>query len=144
MTTLNTRLGCVSPINSAAHQTHADGLLAALEDRAATYPYHCDPNPYMRRTRDPLQPAVYPPGAGIGIKVVMDNSSSNSYEPLPSPLSDDPSGLATLTTTDSSNPCPQDYPFTMLEKVVGWSVVILFMMIAASSMVYDIHEFVKP
>lgn len=140
MTTLNTRLGCVSPINSAAHQTHADGLSAALEDRDATYPYHCDPNPYMRRTRDPLQPAVYPPGAGIGIKVVREEASAMDIRFS----MEDPSGMATLITTDSSNPCPQDYPFTTLEKVVGWSVFILFMMIVASSRVYDIHEFIKP
>ncbi len=39
-------------ISDPQHERHARGLVEALADRRATY--KCDPNPYMRRTRDPL------------------------------------------------------------------------------------------
>lgn len=50
----------INSIDSPEHQVHADGLSEALRDRQMTYPYHRDPNPYMRRTRDPLIDAPYP------------------------------------------------------------------------------------
>jgi hypothetical protein len=90
----------INSIDSPEHQKHADGLSEALRDRQLTYPYHYDPNPYMRRTRDPL-----------------------SYAPYP----DEPD---------------QTYPYTFLEKALGWAVLALFMLIVATSRVYDIGEVV--
>lgn len=55
-------------INSPAHQTHADGLQAALADRQITLPHHINPAPRMKRTWPghtegyapyPIDPALY-------------------------------------------------------------------------------------
>ena len=97
----------IRPIDSPEHQVHADGLSAALEDRAATYPHHRDPNPYMRRTRDPLAPAVYP---------LMVSDNLYLFQPTQSPQ-------------------PVDYPWTFLEKLTATTVILMvgFILWAAST-----------